>query len=349
MPMNDGYFKAIAARFPTRMWVNNPTLAESQEAIEAGAWACTTNPTYAAKMLEKESDLGEAIIRDALSQTSDDHAAADLIQQKVVQRILPVFAGLSEGPADSKGLVSIQGNPYRDEDPEAIYAEAMEYRKLGPNVLSKIPATKAGLVAMEKVLRAGMPVIATEVMSIAQARQCAEVELRLRREMDSAPCFFITHITGIYDEYLAGAVEKAGIDVPPDLLEKAGWMVARKQEKMLRSMQSGAIMLGGGARQLRHFTDMVGGDMHVTINWSTAEELLASPPPVEDRFHQPLDAAEAKRLRAAVPDFRRAWDDDGLTVEEFEGFGPVQYFRDMFVAGWDKLLAALQQTRSKTK
>jgi len=344
--MSRDYFLKIKEKTPTRMWVNNPTVDDAKTAIEAGAWACTTNPTFASKLLQNEPEVGKPILEEAVAKSDDDQMAADIIQQKVVARILPVFAPLSVGPGDSKGLVSIQGNPYLDEEPEHIYREAMEYRKLGPNVLSKIPATKAGLVAIDKVLRAGMPVIATEVMSIAQAKACAEVEMKVRADMDNPPCFFITHITGIYDEYLAKAVEKENIDVPGDLLEKAGWMVARKEQALLESMGSKAIMLGGGARALRHFTDMVGGDLHVTINWSTGEELIVLNPPVEDRFHQAVDQAEAEKLCELVPDFKRAWDESALSVDEYANFGPVQFFRDMFVAGWDKLVEAAKQQRS---
>jgi hypothetical protein len=30
-----------------------------------------------------------------------------------------------------------------------------------------------------------------------------------------------------------------------------------------------------------------------------------------------------------------------LSIDEFEEFGPVQHFRDSFVAGWNSLLAAV--------
>ena len=51
-----GYFHTVARLTPTRFWINNPTLREARQAIEAGAVACTTNPTYAAKMARSTED-----------------------------------------------------------------------------------------------------------------------------------------------------------------------------------------------------------------------------------------------------------------------------------------------------
>ena len=48
-----------------------------------------------------------------------------------------------------------------------------------------------------------------------------------------------------------------------------------------------------------------------------------------------------------LPDFRKAYRDDGLTIEEFADFAPLQYFRNMFVKGWDTLLETVRKERSK--
>jgi hypothetical protein len=35
-----------------------------------------------------------------------------------------------------------------------------------------------------------------------------------------------------------------------------------------------------------------------------------------------------------------------LTLDEFEAFGPVQHFRDAFVAGWRKVAEAIREERA---
>ena len=92
---------------------------------------------------------------------------------------------------------------------------------------------------------------------------------------------------------------------------------------------------------------MVGGDAHVTINWSTAQEIIDADTPIVPRMIEGDPSAEAiAELREKFPDFRKAYDEDGLTVEEFADFGPVQFFRNAFLNGWYLLLAEVAARRN---
>jgi len=46
-----------------------------------------------------------------------------------------------------------------------------------------------------------------------------------------------------------------------------------------------------------------------------------------------------------IPDFRRAYLEDGLTVDEFKDFGPVVLFRNSFLKGWSFLLDKIRKRR----
>ena len=106
-------------------------------------------------------------------------------------------------------------------------------------------------------------------------------------------------------------------------------------------------MLGGGARGTHHFTEMVGGIIHVTINWSTVQEILEANPPVVPRVEDPVDPSVIDELCQKLPDFRKAYSDEGLAPEEFQDFGPLQHFRGMFMKGWDILLQTIQERRQE--
>jgi len=104
-------------------------------------------------------------------------------------------------------------------------------------------------------------------------------------------------------------------------------------------------MLGGGARGLHHFTELVGSEMHITINWKgTADRLVESDPPVVYRIDTPAPQYVVDRLME-IPDFRRAYLEDGLTVDEFKDFGPVVLFRNSFLKGWSFLLDKIKERR----
>jgi transaldolase len=97
-------------------------------------------------------------------------------------------------------------------------------------------------------------------------------------------------------------------------------------------------MLGGGARGTQHFTEFVGGDVHITINWNTAQSLIETDGPVISRIDAQPPKDILDELSAKLPDFRKAFYEDALPVEEFKDFGPVEFFRSIFINGYTILL-----------
>jgi transaldolase len=346
--MSDGYFHRVNNLSPTRFWINNPTPQEARIAIAAGAVSCTTNPTYAMKQIKAESE-GEValhIIDELIKEVADDGKAADLVQQKLAKRILDIFLPLHEKNRGKEGFVSLQGDPFKDDDPDHIVSEAMGYGKLARNFIAKIPATRAGLKAIEALIPEDIPIIATEVMGISQAVYTCEMYKKVSKQCGKYPPFYLTHITGIFDEHLKNVVKRDGIDISPDVLWQAGCIVARKQYKIFKERGYSGVMLGGGARGLHHFTELVGSEMHITINWrGTADKLIESDPPVVYRIDNPAPQYVIDQLLEKIPDFRRAYLEDGLAVDEFKDFGPVVLFRNSFLKGWSFLLERIRERR----
>jgi transaldolase len=157
----------------------------------------------------------------------------------------------------------------------------------------------------------------------------------------------VTHITGIFDQYMAETVKAERIAIAPDILAQAGCIIARKEYRLMKEQGYEGTLLGGGARGTQHFTEFVGGDLHITINWSTAEELVAKDGPVGSRIDAPTPREVVDELRVKVPGFRRAYDDDGLSVEEFASFGPLMFFKTMFLNGYARLLDEVAERRAK--
>ena len=98
--------------------------------------------------------------------------------------------------------------------------------------------------------------------------------------------------------------------------------------------------IGGGARGTQHFTEMVGGDVVVTINWKgTADKLIEENPPVMERLLNPVPDYVTEELLEKLPDYRRGYTEGAIHAHEYEEFGPVVMFRDMFVNDWKRVLA----------
>jgi transaldolase len=346
--MQKGYFHRVEEQSPTMFWINNPTRAEVDMAIEAGALGCTCNPAYLGKMIDVPSEREWLLpfLDDALRQTEDDGEVEAVVQRQAVKFIQEKFLPMHQKSKGKHGYVSIQGDPIREHDWQVILHEAHENRKLGPNACIKVPTTEAGLKVMEVLFSEDTPVNATEVFAVRQGLDVIELYERVTKKTGKYPQLYVSHIAGIYDEHLAEYAKREGVDISPDVLWQAGLAAARKMYKLMEERKTKAILVGGGARGLHHFTEMVGGRAVVTINWvGTADKLIESNPPVMYRLFNPVPQKVIDELVEKLPDFRKGYLDDGLKPEDYEEFGPVVRFRDSFVKNWKKFLEVAKQRR----
>jgi transaldolase len=217
---------------------------------------------------------------------------------------------------------------------------------VGPNICAKIPTTDAGLKAMEALIAEDTPLNATEIMGVSQGISICEMYLEASRKTGKTPTLFLSHIAGIYDEHLKNCVTRDTVDISPDLLCQGGLAATRKLYRILQERGYPGMIVGGGARALYHFTEMVGGDVVVTINWQgTADQLIEQNPPVVSRFFNPVPEMVLDELMEKLPDFKRGYLSNGLTVEEYEEFGPVELFRSSFVNAWQSVLDMMKERR----
>jgi transaldolase len=344
--MSAEYFHQMAKETPTRFWVNNPSGADMERAIAARAINCTTNPAYCSKLLKSDTDYIHSVIDEVITnETRDAEKAAVRVYQRASKRVMDRFLPLYEQSCGEYGYVTMQDDPREDQDTEAVVRCVLSNRELGPNYMAKIPVIQGGLEALETCVEENIPICATEVFSIAQAIHICELYERAAKRTGNRPPFFVTHITGIFDEYLGKVVQREGIEIAPEVLAQAGCAVARKEYKLLKERGYHTTLLGGGARGTHHFTEMVGGDVHVTINWSTAQEIIDADIPVVPRIQAETPQAVIDELCEKLPDFCKAFFEDQLSVDEYADYGPVQLFRNAFLKGWYLLLAEIPSRR----
>jgi transaldolase len=347
--MNQGYFRQVAAQTQTRLWINNPTVDEAKMALHAGAIACTTNPTYVARLLRlpdaKEDTL--RIIDQVISEIEDDTEAAALIQRKVISHMASCFMPRYTETNGHEGFVSLQMDPCLEQDPAKIVAEALSDFEMFPNCIAKIPVIPSGLTAIDCLVRLNKPVIATEIMAISQAIAVCDVYRKASEESGNTPAFFVTHISGILDEHFKAEADSLGVTLSPEAIRLAGCSIAKKQYTLMRERNLPGILLGGGARDLHHFTELVGGKVHITLNWQGSACLLEeNPPAIENNMDKPVPLDIINELCEKLPTFKKAWDEDDLKPGEFDDFGPVVRFRTQFLNGWNKLLETIRERRS---
>lgn len=343
--MTRGYFHQINRETATRVWINNPTGADLDSAIAAGAINCTTNPSYCSKLLQNEPEYIRPIIDSVIREVENDAEAADLVYQRVCARLMGKFFPLYEKSGWTQGFVTMQDDPHRDEEPRDIIQAALRHCSVGKNFMAKIPVIESGMEAMSDLVERDIPICATECFSIAQTIAMCDLYEQVSKKCDKHPTFFITHITGIYDEEIKDYATKNNVDIALEVLSQAGCIVARKEYQLIKERGYATTILGGGARANYHFTELVGGDVHVTLNWSTMKELIDADGPIVSRIDAQDSQEVIEELYVKIPDFRRAYDEDGLTPAEFKEFAPLLRFRNIFIKGYDHLLKEIAERR----
>lgn len=347
--MNQPYFLRVASQTPTEFWVNNPTREQTECAIANGATGCTTNPSFSQKMVDHPAEGSHAlrVLDESVRASDNDDEVAAIFQRKlagpVAERFMPIY---TQSVAE-KGYVTIQGDPIQEDNPDVIIREALESRKVSPNICCKIPTTKSGLAAIGYLVGQDIPINATEVFGISQGIAICEAYLKAAQHSGKRPKLYVSHIAGIYDDHLRDVVQRDHIDISPDVLWQAGLAVARKWYALMHERAYPAIFVAGGARGFHHFTEMVGGELCCTINWEgTADGLLLQNPPVVYRLFNPVPHKVIDELMEKIPDFKRGYSEGGMEIDEFEDFGPVRLFRSSFIKSWKRVLALIKERRT---
>lgn len=349
MEIKMSYFERVSAQTPTRFWINNVTRGQAALAVSVGAVGCTQNPSYTYKMLTnpQEQDFVYEKMDRLIAAETDDREVEVMLQRELVAGIAEYFLPLYEKSHGKQGYVSIQGDPYR-EDANSIVHFAEYNASAAPNIMAKIPVTNDGLEAIEYVARQGIAINATEVMAVKQALDVCERYVHATKDMSNPAPIYFSHITGILDEYIQKTVKQNGIDISSDVLWQAGISLAKKTYYMVKERNYPVGFIGGGARGLHHFTEMVGADAAITINWDgTADKLLEQNPPVVQRFLAPTPDSVIDELCEKLEDYRRAYFVNAITANEYEGFGPVVLFRSSFEKAWSAALDIISQRRAR--
>jgi transaldolase len=85
----------------------------------------------------------------------------------------------------------------------------------------------------------------------------------------------------------------------------------------------------------------VGGDVVVTLPGAWQKKFNASSVEVRERMDDAVDPSYIAELSAAFPDFVKAYEPDGLTIDEFDSFAPTVRTLRAFIGSYHELLTAV--------
>jgi transaldolase len=325
----------MAATTATDYWNDSCSLAELTYAIERGAVGATTNPTIVGEVLGKEMELWrEWLERGARTAANEDELAWALIEAMAVRGCELL---------DGVGRLSIQTDPRLYRDTDAIVAQALRFGELAPNIQVKIPATRAGIAAIEEVTAAGVNVNATVSFTVPQVIAVAEaVERGLARADGASLTPVATMMVGRLDDWMTAVAERDGVLLTPGVAAWAGLACFKHAYPIFQERGYRTRLLAAAYRHELHWTELVGGDVVLTIPHRWQVLFNESGLPVEPRIDEPVPAAALEELLAKLPDFRRAFEPDGLSVDEFDGFGATVRTLRTFISSYHDLVAVVR-------
>lgn len=162
-----------------RIWYDNISrdlLADGslKALIRTGVRGVTTNPAIFEKAIREGTHYDDDI-RHLPARESDPEAWIRDLMVKDVQLAADALRSVYDRSLGEDGYVSIDVDPRKGGDAEAMIAEAMVLwqRVARPNIMIKIPATPAGVVALRATVRAGLNVNATLLFAPARYEEVA--------------------------------------------------------------------------------------------------------------------------------------------------------------------------------
>src|SRR5579862_3278467 len=335
---------------PTCLWNDSASIQELTYSMEHGAVGATCNPVIVLGVLKKEMETWRPRIRALIADRP--HATEEEIGWQLVREISQKGAALLKPVFDEhvgkNGRLSIQTDPRLFRSTQAIVDQAMEFSALAPNMIVKIPATSAGIPAMEEATYRGVSINATVSFSLPQCIAVAEaVERGLRRReregKDIASMGPVcTIMVGRLDDWLKVVAVKENITIDPGYTEWAGVEVFKKAYQLFRQRGYRVRLLSAAFRNPMHWSELIGGDIVISPPYSWQVRFNASDIEVRNRIDDPVDPRIIKELSTKFGDFRRAYNEDGLGINDFDSFAPTRRTLRQFIAACHDLDALVR-------
>jgi transaldolase len=184
-----------------------------QDLIDQGVKGVTSNPTIFEKAIAGSTDY-DSDIQKLLQQKKTDLEIYEALVLDDIAGAADTMLSVYEKTEGKDGYVSVEVNPELANDTEGTIAEArLLFSQLKrPNIMIKVPATPAGVPAIERLISEGINVNVTLIFSLSHYEPIAEAYINgLEKLADSGgnishtcsvASFFVSRVDGVVDKEL---------------------------------------------------------------------------------------------------------------------------------------------------
>jgi transaldolase len=335
---------------PTCLWNDSAAVDELNYSVEHGGVGATCNPVIVLGVLKKEMSLWAPRIQSLIEEmpnATEDEIAWQLVKE-ISLRSAALLKNIFDQQKGKNGRLSIQTDPRLYRNSSTILEQAIEFNQLAPNIIVKIPVTQAGVRAIEEATYAGVSINATVCFTLPQCVAVAEAVERglCRREREGRDIASMgsvcTIMVGRLDDWLKFLLEKDKITIDPGYLEWAGVAVFKKTYQLFRRRGYRIRLLSAAFRNPMHWSELIGGDVVISPPHAWQVRFNASDVQIRPRIDEPVAPQVVEELVRKFPDFGRAITEGGLSVEEFDAFGPTRQTLRQFIAACADLDAVVR-------
>ncbi|MCH8022524.1 MAG: bifunctional transaldolase/phosoglucose isomerase, partial [Thaumarchaeota archaeon] len=189
------------------------TSGELQTLVDQGLSGVTSNPTIFEKAIAGSTDYDE----DLKKLVADGRTPEEMLESIILDdigRAADIFLPVYDRLEGRDGFVSVEVNPALANDSNRTVSEGLRFfRSLNrPNVMIKVPATTAGIQAVETLISEGVNVNVTLLFSVAHYESVAEAYIsgleKLAskggdlRKVASVASFFVSRVDTAVDQAL---------------------------------------------------------------------------------------------------------------------------------------------------
>lgn len=335
---------------PTRYWNDSCSVEELQYAIARGAIGATSNPVIVLTVLKKEMHLWKDRIVQVIRENatwSEIQVGWQIYQELAVNGAKQLYP-VHEREKCKFGRLSIQTDPAFYRNSQAILQQAEQFAALAPNMQVKVPATKAGIGMVEEATARGVNLNITVSFTVPQALAAAEaIERGLKRREaagkdNSTMSPVVTMMVGRTDDWMKVLAKRERIEIDPEYLEWPGVACFKKAYGLWQARGYRARLLSAAYRNMYHWTEFIGGDVSLTLPHEWQVKYNESGYKIVNRMQVPVKPEILDALYKGFPDFRRAYDENGMRPDEFDTFGATVRTLRSFIAAWHDFVALIR-------
>ncbi|MCB1486460.1 MAG: transaldolase [Bauldia sp.] len=310
----------------------------------------TSNPTIFQHAISGSADYDQAISSRLAKKLPVERLFFEVAMEDITAAA-DLFRPIHDATGGIDGYVSLEVSPTLADDTEGTINQAKELHKEAarPNVLIKVPGTKAGVVAIEELIAAGVPINVTLLFSREHYVDAAEAYMRgLERRLEAGQPLAIASVASLFiSRWDAAASPK----LPAELHNKLGVAIGKRSFKaycdLLASDRWKTLAAAGASPQRLlwastsakdprlpdtfYVTELAAGN---TVNTMPEATLLAF------GDHGKLDGVlspDGGDAEATIAEITKAGVDVDALAAELQIAG-----RDSFIDSFSKLLASIE-------